>query len=131
MKTEKIDLLLELMKSWFEKIDAKFEAIDQKFEAKFEAMDQKFEAMDKKFDDFKIETRNNFYLLNQRMDMAHDDYKDIKKQNEKIEEELVKPIQRKTSIKYIEFTSIWWFISLMIAIVASLISVWIAHATFL
>lgn len=111
---DKFDLVLELMKNWFE-------AMDQKFEIKLGWIEDKFS-------EFKIETRNNFNHVNQRLDYMHDDYRDIKRQNEKIENELVKPIQKKTAIKHLEFTSVWWFVSFLIAIVASWLTLWMAKA---
>jgi hypothetical protein len=42
--------------------------------------------------------------MNTKIDWIHDDNKELKRHQEKIEEELVKPIQRKTSIRYVAFS---------------------------
>jgi len=113
MAKDKMDLILELMEKWFEAQNEKFKSIDERFKS----IDEKFSA------------------LNTKIDWIHDDIRDLKEadkniiaQNRKIEEELVKPLQRKTAIKHIEFTSVWWMVSFMIAVVASLFSYWIAKA---
>jgi len=54
--------------------------------------------------------------------------KEIKEENREIKEKFIKPIERWEKIRYIQFTSIWWIVGMLIAIIASWFTFWITKA---
>jgi len=128
---EKFVSMNELIDEKFKWVDEKFKWIDEKFkwiDEKFKSMDEKIKSMDEKIE-IKLDSINEkiqwLHEDNARLEMTD---KIVIEENRKIRSDFLDPIQRLIAVKKVEFTSVWWFVSFLIALTASLMTFWIAKA---
>lgn len=89
MNTEKIDLVLELLRDFKKDTERRFDEIDKRFEQvdkRFEQIDKRFEQVDKRLDHMETQTENTFSDIKTMIREGKREYERLSDRVEKVYE---------------------------------------------